>query len=325
MSRIRARGRRAIELGAGMGLAGMDFSLLGASVVLTDVGEDVLSLLRRNVDTNLTPSALKLNDVAWAVSAAGAVSVAELDWSRPEQYSAVRGDAPFDFVLAADCVYSEAAVPHFLAVVLAMTGPRTVTVITNEFRSATVHEMFMQQFGQYFTIRRVPVSRMDAQFQHPLIHIYLLKRRRGAAAGVQGEGEGEEEDRLLPVNDAGEGLADSTQAAAVEGDGLKQSETSACAQQRDGQSAGGGAPGIAASCMRDEEGASQEGSAGGEGGMEEALGRLSVAGGGAVREEALLPLAKEAGQAEQFRTRRMGVAMARALRDVCVPVPTQGG
>ena len=165
-----------------MGLAGMAFALLGADVVLTDTTDPVLSLLKRNADANITPIALKLKDAAWAVGVAGHVSVAELDWANPEHYPPL--NPPFDYVIAADCVYNELAVPHFLNAVLAMTGPRTSVAICNEFRSQSVHDVFMQEFSKHFTVKKVPMNKMAAEYQHPLIHIYLLKRKKEKSGGT---------------------------------------------------------------------------------------------------------------------------------------------
>lgn len=187
-SRVKARGRRCVELGAGMGLAGMAFALLGADVVLTDTTEPVLALLRRNAEANMAPAALRLRAGAGGAAAdAGAVTVAELDWTCPAHFAPLH--PPFDYVIAADCVYSETAVPHFLAAVDALAGPRTAIAVCNEFRSQTVHDEFMARAAERFVVRRVPVSRLDPAFQHPLIHIYLLKKRKERGGGGEGEGE----------------------------------------------------------------------------------------------------------------------------------------
>ena len=127
LSRAKVRGRRAVELGAGCGLAGLALALLGADVVLTDAGEPVLALLRRNVAANLAPAALRLRGGAAAAGAAGAARVAELDWARPETWAAA--GPPAEVVLAADCVYSEAAVPHLAAAVAAVAAPRATIVV----------------------------------------------------------------------------------------------------------------------------------------------------------------------------------------------------
>jgi hypothetical protein len=52
------KGKRAVELGAGMGLGGLAFSMLGCDVLLTDVAA-VLPLLRRNYENNLSPAVLR--------------------------------------------------------------------------------------------------------------------------------------------------------------------------------------------------------------------------------------------------------------------------
>lgn len=48
-----------------------------------------------------------VGDASWAVGMVGKVDVQELDWSRPEQYALF--SPPYDYILAADCVYSELA------------------------------------------------------------------------------------------------------------------------------------------------------------------------------------------------------------------------
>ena len=57
-SRAAVRGKQGIELGAGPGLAGIAFCLLGGNVLLTDL-PDIMPLISKNVDANLSAAALR--------------------------------------------------------------------------------------------------------------------------------------------------------------------------------------------------------------------------------------------------------------------------
>lgn len=53
------------------------------------------------------PSLVAVRDAGWAASEVGHTSVASLDWSDRSCYADFQ--PPYDFILAADCVYSELA------------------------------------------------------------------------------------------------------------------------------------------------------------------------------------------------------------------------
>ncbi|KAI7837928.1 hypothetical protein COHA_008234 [Chlorella ohadii] len=287
-SRPKVRGKRALELGAGMGLAGMALALLGADVVFTDIG-DVLPLLRRNVEQNVSPAALKLRDAGWAAAEVGHTSVASLDWSDRSCYADFQ--PPYEFILAADCVYSELA-----------------------GEALTVHDEFMAQFGRHFTIRKVPTGKMDPNYQHPLIHIYLLKRRKeplpeGEAAAAeaaaaeaddaQGAAAAAAQGAAEVAAAAGEQAAEDGTAAAGEpaeaaaaGSSAEDAEQHAGLQGADGEQSSSSQVG---SDQADAEGASEQLQAGeGSGGSSE----------------------KAAVYQQQFQTRRQGAMLARLLKDV---------
>lgn len=57
-ARHRLKGKRAIELGSGMGLGGFAFALLGCDTTVTDTAE-VVGLLQRNYENNLSSAALR--------------------------------------------------------------------------------------------------------------------------------------------------------------------------------------------------------------------------------------------------------------------------
>ncbi|KXZ53685.1 hypothetical protein GPECTOR_6g602 [Gonium pectorale] len=207
-ARSKVRGKRAIELGAGMGLAGMAFAMVGADVVLTDTA-DVLGLLRINYDNNMSPAAVRLAKGhahgTWADSA-GSCQVAELDWTRPEQVHAPPLRPPYDYVLAADCIYHETLTEHFHRTVMDVTNDKSTVVVCNELRSHSVQGRFMELFTATHTIKSVPHSKMDDTYQHPNIFIYIMKKKKKMGAGAAG-GKGGDEDE-------GEGAAEELTAAA---------------------------------------------------------------------------------------------------------------
>ncbi|KAK9845065.1 hypothetical protein WJX74_010163 [Apatococcus lobatus] len=174
LARHRLRGKKAIELGAGTGLAGLALAMLSCDVVLTDTAS-ILRLLQLNYDANLSPAACSGLDLP-CLSELGKVSVQELDWTRPEQFAAA--SPPYDFVLAADCVYHEELVKDFFDTVVAMVTPKSTVLICNEFRSESVHNRFKELFEARFTLKRVPHAKMDAECQHPNIDIYICKWRK---------------------------------------------------------------------------------------------------------------------------------------------------
>lgn len=61
------------------------------------------------------------------LSSCGRVTVAELDWSKPEHYAHLTPPT-FDFVLAADCIYHETLLRQLYRVVLAVTNARSTGV-----------------------------------------------------------------------------------------------------------------------------------------------------------------------------------------------------
>ncbi|GAQ81687.1 hypothetical protein KFL_000880010 [Klebsormidium nitens] len=171
-SRKKLAGKRALELGAGCGLAGMGLCLLGCHVVTTDQ-RDVLPLLQQNIDWNVSSAVLSAADSSLR-GPVGDVLVAELDWGNDAHVKAV--NPPFDLVVAADVLYAEHLVEPLLRTIAAVTGPRTTTLISYELRSHSVHTAFLEQSSRLFSVRKIPHAKMHPLFQHPSIDIYALRK-----------------------------------------------------------------------------------------------------------------------------------------------------
>ena len=81
------RGRRVLELGAGLGLPSLAAALRGASVLATDWADDAVALLRANAKRN----SIRLR-------------VKRVRWDDPEP---LLREAPWQLVLGADLLYEE--------------------------------------------------------------------------------------------------------------------------------------------------------------------------------------------------------------------------
>uniref|UniRef100_A0A1D1Y8X0 Methyltransferase-like protein 21D n=1 Tax=Anthurium amnicola TaxID=1678845 RepID=A0A1D1Y8X0_9ARAE len=161
------KGKRAIELGAGCGLAGFGMALLGCDVVSTDQVE-VLPLLMRNLERNMSRIMQADTDSA----SFGSIHVAELDWGNQEHVKAV--SPPFDYIIGTDIVYAEHLLEPLLQTIMALSGPRTTILMCYEIRSTAVHKQVICMWNSKFEVKTVSRSKMDSKYQHPSIQLYVM-------------------------------------------------------------------------------------------------------------------------------------------------------
>uniref|UniRef100_A0ACD5ZBD8 Uncharacterized protein n=1 Tax=Avena sativa TaxID=4498 RepID=A0ACD5ZBD8_AVESA len=207
------KGKRAIELGAGCGLAGLGMALLGCDVVTTDQVE-VLPLLMRNVERNKSWIAQSNPDSG----SFGTVTVAELDWGNKEHIRAV--EPPFDYIIGTDVVYSEQLLQPLLETIIALSGPKTKVLLGHEIRSTTVHEQMMEMWKSNFNVKTISKSKMDAKYQHPSINLYMMELKAphvpGAGPNDNGITEEEDDDASNPGEDEDPGVKTEPCAASKE-------------------------------------------------------------------------------------------------------------
>ncbi|CAL9106635.1 unnamed protein product [Musa textilis] len=163
--------KRAIELGAGCGLAGLGMALLGCNVISTDQTE-VLPLLMRNVERN-TSHMMQANPDSGLAASFGSIEVAELDWGNEDHIKVV--DPPFDYIIGTDIVYAEHLLEPLLQTILALSGPRTVILLGYEIRSTMVHERMMDMWKQNFVVKTIPKAKMDSKYRHPSIQLFMME------------------------------------------------------------------------------------------------------------------------------------------------------
>ncbi|GMH37186.1 hypothetical protein BSKO_05059 [Bryopsis sp. KO-2023] len=151
------KGKRAIELGAGTGLAGIACALCNCDVVLTDV-QEVLPALRASVARNLGKK--------------DEIQVKELKWGNDSHVQAT--EPPFDLILAADCVFSMELVEPFVGTIVQAMAPSGVALIAVEIRSRSVSAEFIQQASQFFDMRKIPLEVLGGAYLHPALAVWCL-------------------------------------------------------------------------------------------------------------------------------------------------------
>lgn len=132
-------GRDLLELGCGLGLAGIAAAQAGASVVMTDYEDHALEFARFNAALNLDGTALSR------------VSLRRMDW-RDED---VRGT--FDIVVGADIVYERTSFTPVLSLVRRVLRPGGVFILADPQRE-TGREFIGLAGAGGFAVSELPVN-----------------------------------------------------------------------------------------------------------------------------------------------------------------------
>uniref|UniRef100_A0A0E0L6P7 Uncharacterized protein n=1 Tax=Oryza punctata TaxID=4537 RepID=A0A0E0L6P7_ORYPU len=159
-ARLTLRGARALELGAGCGLAGCVAALLGAHVLLTDL-PDRLKLLRKNVELNVGDDAR------------GSARVAQLVWGgEPDLLN-----PPLDYVLGSDVIYSEEAVDDLLLTLNHLSAPHTTIILAAELRNDAVLECFLEAAMADFQVGCIEQQQWHPDFRSTRVALFILLKK----------------------------------------------------------------------------------------------------------------------------------------------------
>jgi predicted nicotinamide N-methyase len=133
------RGRRVLELGAGVGLSGIAAASVGAQVLQTDRDEEALTFCRSNAGRN--GIALEQRVADWNA------------WTIDERY---------DWVIASDILYRETLHPKLRALFDAVLTPGGRLLIADPLRSASVRLLqAMERDGWRITMSRWTIGEGD--------------------------------------------------------------------------------------------------------------------------------------------------------------------
>ncbi|KAF1791984.1 S-adenosyl-L-methionine-dependent methyltransferase [Phytophthora cactorum] len=153
------RGRKVLELGAGVGFTGMALACVCRSsrVVLTDYAPNVMQNLRYNVEVNTSKFICP-------------VEVQTLDWDtwQPTDHE----DERFDVLLAGDCAYDVAAFPPLMHVLHTNRHPQRVAIFAATIRNQKTFQELLDQLAahriDYVDITKSSLEKMGKQlFPYP--------------------------------------------------------------------------------------------------------------------------------------------------------------
>ncbi|XP_046397335.1 protein N-lysine methyltransferase METTL21D-like [Ischnura elegans] len=140
-----------VELGAGIGGAGLTAASFGADVVVTDLPE-VMSMLWANID---------VNRFVWDANG-GRIVAKELTWGKDST-----SDWPTpDLILVADCVYYEQSLEPLIKTMEDLCGRETEVLICQELRDSQKQRDFWEKFLELLK-GKFHVTQISAQDQHP--------------------------------------------------------------------------------------------------------------------------------------------------------------
>ena len=155
------RGKRVLELGAGLGLCGLLAHHLGASgVCLTDGDIKVLDQLRDNVARNTTQSST--------------ISCPQLIWGKEHGLEAfVQNYGKQQVILATDCLYMAPSVEPFFQTIQQLLEPTGILLYCNMCASQAPGDFVQKIATQYGFVSSSDFSTGDDE------RIQLFRRKKG--------------------------------------------------------------------------------------------------------------------------------------------------
>ncbi|GIL77272.1 hypothetical protein Vretimale_3063 [Volvox reticuliferus] len=131
------RGRTILELGTGIGVAGLTAAAFGATVLLTDL-PDVVPVASKNLAKNAD----------LVRGAGGLAQVAALDWGAPSQELLA---GPWEYVIGSDLVFDDRS-PHVLAPLLQRlltANPGATVLLAHLHRSSQLDDHMTDVFARH--------------------------------------------------------------------------------------------------------------------------------------------------------------------------------
>ncbi|KAK2077890.1 hypothetical protein QBZ16_003758 [Prototheca wickerhamii] len=178
LPRHRFHGARCVELGAGVGTAGLVAALLGAQAIITDIPK-VLPLLLDNLAANgFDPAKNGCGSEGQAWAWGQVIQWGADGWMQGVRSVAARG---IDLVLAADCCYIDQdgespSTPAFVETCAGLCGPDTVVLVSFERRSPQVRQCFLDESRRRFSrVEKLSLVGLPAALRLEYVDLWQLR------------------------------------------------------------------------------------------------------------------------------------------------------
>ncbi|ORX57486.1 hypothetical protein DM01DRAFT_1334105 [Hesseltinella vesiculosa] len=145
-----------VELGSGVGLIGTMLAKLGLErVVMTDIG-DLVPAMERNVEANEL--------LTWSISGRKAnatdnrhsVIIEPLLWDDDEAIRHIKSLGDIDYIVACDCIYSEASAMDLVHTMDKLASPETLIICFSEVRNQAAQDTFLHHAQTLFHVDLIP-------------------------------------------------------------------------------------------------------------------------------------------------------------------------
>lgn len=141
-------GKRFLEIGAGMGVAGLVGARLGHSMTITEYNDDAIEFAKANSVLN------NIHDVA----------ICKLDWNAP----GIEGQ--FDYIIGSEVVFKEEDIASLLFLFKRYLKPGGTILLAEGLRKTT--KAFVQQMEKHYT---VAMKKQTMKSKNKAIQIILFK------------------------------------------------------------------------------------------------------------------------------------------------------
>jgi predicted nicotinamide N-methyase len=145
--------RRILELGSGLGMAGIAAAAIGHDITLTEYNEDALNFLRANAEVNNC----------------GHLGIQHLDWFKPVI------EETYDLIIGSEIVYQDSAVEALGEIFSKLLSPGGQVILTERVRSTGA--VFFDKMTPHFDIGIQQHTLRSKQKSETVIIFELTKKK----------------------------------------------------------------------------------------------------------------------------------------------------